>query len=406
MNRLSWLLIFGLTGMASVVVKAETEDYRVTTIRFFPAPGLAEKMKDGRFTGSNTSATNDFVEIARIAEAPPEGEWTTIEVERPKAYRFIKYEGPHGSYGAVAELEFRAGERVLKGEPFGTAGTRGEAETSFDKALDGLTETYFEGKEPNNQYVGWDLGPQSQVEPLTVSIEPGLHPEPVEVELRTGTEGATIYYSVRGEVPRADASSVVSGPIRLEQNTLLMALATKEGLADTPLFVGAYRIGEAGAARAGIRTFHIGNSLTDTVNNSLQPLAASAGKEMSFHRFTIPGAPTDWLWNHPGTGFGDNRYVEAFQVLAPIDHITTQPFAGHNRSVANEAEHSAKFFEEARKSSPEIQPWIYVQWPGREFQDHWSRGEFDRPEGMEVTPATDYAGAIENHLRYAEAVKA
>ncbi len=397
-------LALGLLGLDSV--GAADDDFRVTSVRFFPAPGLAEKMKGGRFTGSNTSATHDFVELAKIEEVPSEGAWTEIAVAKPTAYRFVKYEGPNGSHGAVAELEFRSGDRVLKGEAFGTAGTRGGGETGFIHALDGSTETFFEGQEPNNQYVGWDLGPESQVELLKVSVAPGHYPGPVEVELRTGTPGATIYANRRGEVPRAESSNAVSGPIRLEANTLLMAFASREGLADTPLFVGAYRIGEAPSDRVGIRTFHIGNSLTDTINNSLQPLAASAGKTLVFHRFTIPGAPTDWLWNHPGSGFGDNRYVEAFQVLAPIDHITTQPFAGHSRSVANEAEFSGKFFAEARKSSPEVQPWLYVQWPEPDFQDAWSQGRFDKPEGMEITPATTYGAAIENHLRYHETVRA
>lgn len=386
-------------------VCADEPDFRVTSVRFFPAPGQAEKMVGGRFTGSNASATTDFVEFAKITEVPAEGEWTELTVAEPTAYRFIKYEGPPGSHGAVAEIEFRAGDRVLTGEPFGTAGAKDDGDTTFPKALDGSTETFYAGKEPNNQYVGLDLGPESQVAPLVASVPPGQHGEPIEVELRTETPGASIYYNLRGQTPGRDGASVYSAPLRLTENTLLMAIAAKEGLADSPLFIGAYRIGEPPAQRTAIRTFHIGNSLTDTINETLQPLAATAGKELQFHRFTIPGAPTDWLWNHPGTGFGDNRYVEAFQVLAPIDHISTQPFHGHSRSVANEAEHSLKFFEEARKSSPDIQPWLYVQWPGRELSDNWSQGRFDKPEGMELSPATTYREAIENHLRYHEIVR-
>lgn len=39
-----------------------------------------------------------------------------------------------------------------------------------------------------------------------------------------------------------------------------------------------------------VRTFHIGNSLTDTVDGWLAPVAESAGRKLDFHRFTIPGA--------------------------------------------------------------------------------------------------------------------
>jgi hypothetical protein len=123
-----------------------------------------------------------------------------------------------------------------------------------------------------------------------------------------------------------------------------------------------------------VRTFHIGNSLTDTVNGWLAPVAGSAGRKLDFHRFTIPGAPTDWLWNHPGSGFGDNNYKEAFVALAPIDHLFTQPFAGHARSIENEAEHTGKFFGLCRRKSSNVRLWLYQQWPSKKFDDKWSKG--------------------------------
>src|SRR5208283_3601017 len=64
------------------------------------------------------------------------------------------------------------------------------------------------------------------------------------------------------------------------------------------------------------------------------------------------GAPTDWLWAHPASGFGDSRYAEAFFAFAPIDAIITQPFAGHGRSVENEAEYPGKFFELSEALGP------------------------------------------------------
>jgi len=103
---------------------------------------------------------------------------------------------------------------------------------------------------------------------------------------------------------------------------------------------GAYCIGRDEGGTRLIRTFHIGNSLTDTLDGWLKPVAESAGHPLDFHRFTIPGAPTDWLWSHPASGFGDSRYAEAIFAFAPFDAIITQPFAGHGRSVENEAEYS------------------------------------------------------------------
>lgn len=123
-----------------------------------------------------------------------------------------------------------------------------------------------------------------------------------------------------------------------------------------------------------VRTFHIGNSLTDTVNGWLAPVAESAGKKLDFHRFTIPGAPTDWLWNHPGSGFGDSKYKEAFAKLAPIDHLFVQPFAGHARSIENEAEHIQKFFWLCRSKSMNVRLWLYQQWPSKKYDENWSKG--------------------------------
>ncbi len=156
----------------------------------------------------------------------------------------------------------------------------------------------------------------------------------------------------------------------------------------------------------GVSSFHIGNSLTDTVNGWMEPLAESAGKKYRYHRFTIPGAPTDWLWDHPGTGFGENRPLEAFQVLAPIDHLVTQPFAGHGRSIDNEAEFSGKFFDAARQYTPTCQLWLYVQWPGEKFQDKWSKGTSELG-GQKIDigqPAKTWQQAVDNHVAYIERV--
>jgi hypothetical protein len=44
---------------------APAQDFRVTRVRFLPAPGHAAEVKGGQFAGSLTSATNDFERIAR-----------------------------------------------------------------------------------------------------------------------------------------------------------------------------------------------------------------------------------------------------------------------------------------------------------------------------------------------------
>jgi hypothetical protein len=70
-------------------------------------------MKGGKFVGSLTSATNDFEDLVSIAEAPPENQWTEVEVpqDQQRAYRFVKYSARNDVWADVAEIEFYSGSR-------------------------------------------------------------------------------------------------------------------------------------------------------------------------------------------------------------------------------------------------------------------------------------------------------
>ncbi len=154
----------------------------------------------------------------------------------------------------------------------------------------------------------------------------------------------------------------------------------------------------------GQRTYHIGNSLTDSIDGWLEAIARSAGYGHVFLRSTIPGAPTDWNWNHPGEALGEADYRVVFDTKAPIDHLSTQPFAGHNRSLENEAEYSGRFYRLARQKSPNVQLWVYAQWPDRNLDDPWSHAK-GSVEGLGLSPAKTWEQAVMNHLAYHEAVR-
>ena len=384
-------------------------DVAVTAVRFFPRAGAAAQMKGGAFVGSNETATTDFHPIVTITDAPPEGAWAELAVPKPVAYRYIKYVGPQGSYGSVAEIEFRAGGTKLVGRPFGTAGSRDDSGSDFSKALDGDTATAFQGKSPDEQYVGYDLGPESQAAGPEFTPASGTYPNPVQVTISTARPAA-IRYVLNYGTPSATSGDEYKAAVKIDRNALLLAVAAQPGRADSALAKGIYRIGAAAPASAVVRTYHIGNSLTDTVVGTLEDLAASAGRKLDFHRFTIPGAPTEWLWDHPGGGFGDAYYREAFTVLAPINDIFTQPFAGHGRTVDNEADYSGRFFALCRRDSPDVQPWLYCQWPQPDFKDRWSQWQNapwqgrDLPPGARQPAATWQEGA-RNHLAYTELVR-
>ena len=375
----------------------------LTRIRFYPRKGFAQRMLKGRFSGSNAGETTDFQTLAEINEVPPEGQWTEIRLATPVRFRYLKYESPAGGWGNVGEVEFYSGKTKIQGTRFGTTGSRGQGGNDFSKAMDGNVLSFFDGVEPNNQYVGIDLGPEVQTAAPEFSPKPGAYLTPQEVNITSTTPGAKIRIARDWGTPGREEGTKYKEPIKIAKSVVLVAVAYTEQLAASELVVAPYRIGQAARDEKTVRTFHIGNSLTDTVVGSLQPAAASAGRSLDFHRFTIPGAPTDWLWTHPGGGFGDCRYPEAFFILAPIDHIFTQPFHGHDRSIPNEVEYSGKFFDLCRKHSPAVQAWLYVQWPGPKFQDRWSKGTGATAE-LKLRPAKTWQDGVANHVAYTEAV--
>ncbi|MBC8141439.1 MAG: chitobiase/beta-hexosaminidase C-terminal domain-containing protein [Armatimonadetes bacterium] len=358
-------------------------------------------MKGGRFTGSITSATNDFEELAKIEGDVKEGQWNEVAVSGKPLFRFLKYEAQTNTGAAIAEIEFYSGNKKLSGTAFSTVPADGKTAT---QAFDGKTDTAFGAKEVNYQYVGIDLGEGAQVAPVVLSQKGGAYPKEIALSLSTPTPGATIRYTVDGEVPREDSGTVYSAPIPVTKSGIVLVAAFAPGKVRSVPTVAAYRIGETKAAGK-TTTFHIGNSLTDTVNGQMEPIAAAAGQTLEFHRFTIPGAPTDWLWEHPGSGFGDNRVKEAFLIYAPVTHVFTQPFAGHDRSIENEADYSRRFFDAAREHSPDVQAWLYMQWPAQKLDDAWSKGEGSAKGLAGVSPAKTWQSAMPNFLRYAESVQ-
>jgi hypothetical protein len=250
----------------------------------------------------------------------------------------------------------------------------------------------------------------------TFSVAQGSYPAAQTVTLTTTTPGATILYSIdgwgrpgmneKGEL-HSGAKRYEGQPISVPKSSILQAVAVKEGLAPSTTALAAYQIGGVKSTAGEVVQFHIGNSLTDTVNPWMEPLAASAAAQVRYYRFTIPGAPTDWLWNHPGSGFGENNYEQAFLARAPLTDLVTQPFSGHSRSIDNEAEYSGRFFDAARKHSPNVQMWLYVQWPDADHtRGNWSKGRssINGKELKFAEPATTWQEAARNHVRYTELV--
>ena len=380
----------------------------VDRARVLPAPGQEAKLAGARVIASNGGETVGFVELGRIAAAPAPGQWAELRFENKTPWRWVKFEGPDDSHGVVAEVEFFAGQTKLTGKPFGVAGERVKGH-DFSKALDGDPATWFDAFLASGAYVGLDLGTAENLAPRPIlDPPPGHYAQPVVVNLCT-LAAATIRFTTNGTLPTAE-SPVSTAPLKLGPGmTALSAVASVRGRFASEVVSGIYTVGDVPPPK-GLATFSTGNSLSDTFNNGwLEPVCRSAGYAHRGWRFSVPGAPTEWLWTHPGQGFGKPDYAKAFVELAPLDILITQPFHGHGRSIENEAFYSGNFYRLAREASPNIRLWLYQQWPGRDFQDRWAQLKGPDVEPLAkahgLTPAANWEQAVTNHLAYFEGLR-
>ena len=153
--------------------------------------------------------------------------------------------------------------------------------------------------------------------------------------------------------------------------------------------------GGAAPGRPRVRVYHIGNSITDTIRYAaLGRLAQSRGRDYVFGRHMIPGAPMDWIWEHPDQGFRENPYGYYPNALSNFewDVLTLQPFDRQLQSPDGRGDLTTarKFIDLALPKSPDLQVYVYSRWPRRDgdevtgwsvdFQAKWVRpytGEWD-----------------------------
>jgi hypothetical protein len=89
---------------------------------------------------------------------------------------------------------------------------------------------------------------------------------PLAVSLPCVKPGAVFRIARGGGTPTRTQGELMSGSVRLENSEVIAAVAYADGLACSPVVVGPHRIGgDQNGARL-TRSFHIGNSLTDTVD--------------------------------------------------------------------------------------------------------------------------------------------
>lgn len=122
--------------------------------------------------------------------------------------------------------------------------------------------------------------------------------------------------------------------------------------------------------RKSAKVFHLGNSVTDTIKYpKLRTIAAANKVEYIYGRQIIPGAPLDWLKDHPSDGFIEAAFGFPSVALPGFDWkvLTLQPF---DRSLSSDTA-SCQYFMNmafARPGNAAMRTLIYSRW-ARQISD-------------------------------------
>lgn len=132
------------------------------------------------------------------------------------------------------------------------------------------------------------------------------------------------------------------------------------------LFLMSFMASSSVFSQQTLRTYLIGNSVTDAINyNGLKALAESRGNTHIWARQMIPGSPLSWLWEHPADGFVEQPYgypSNAF-VNYDWDAISLQPFDRQVEGSGNDLEMFGNYINLSKTRSPNAQYYVYMRWP-------------------------------------------
>jgi hypothetical protein len=134
---------------------------------------------------------------------------------------------------------------------------------------------------------------------------------------------------------------------------------------------------QAQAQEKPFRVYFVGNSVTDTINyRGLAELAKSRGHQQIWGRHMIPGAPLQWIWQHPKDGFQEPPFGHYPNALANFqwDVLSLQPFDRHLDGKDGDLVMAKNFIDLALPKSPDLQVYVYARWPRQgkdDFDTAW-----------------------------------
>jgi hypothetical protein len=334
-------------------------------VRLYPVQGGGAQLVGARFQGSNEGTTSGFVDLATIEQAPADGTFTELKFANATLFRYVRFFDPQGRPAPLAEIQFFHGGIALTGRAFGTS-DGAAADHGFAAALDGDTATWYRGATAGGNYAGLDIAGDFLAAVPTFSPGQGALTAPTDVTVASTTKGARLRFTRDASLPSASNGEPYTKPIRVEAGrTTLRAIAEADCFFPSEVATATYTIGVNPVA-LGQKTYHLGNSLTDSINPWLEPIADSTGVDHRFARWTVPGSPIGYMWENRSkdVGVGTPPEAAAFDTFvrtyAPIDHLTVQPFADPLFETQGGA--AVEIFQNAMRDSPALQPWIYAQW--------------------------------------------
>jgi Chitobiase/beta-hexosaminidase C-terminal domain len=386
----------------------------VDRVRVYPVRGGGASLRGAQFQGSNEGTTVGFVDLATLTEAPADGRFTELKFDNEIVYRYLRFFDSEGRPAPLAELEFYHGQTRLVGEAFGTVGS---SEHPFRAALDDNTDTYYEGETAGGNYIGLDTGGSYVAAAPTFTPPSGVLATATKISLSTATKGAESHFTTDGTTPTR-SSPVYSQPIAAGTSKLsIRAVSIAPCYFASPVADATY-VKAGSPVGVGQKSFHLGNSLTDTIDGFLKPIADSTGVTHTFARWTIPGCQISWqadsAHNQDGTAEpAESRDVATFVKSYLPDQMTVQPFT--DPTIAKEGPAALKFLQPAVAANPNLQAWVYAQWPstkatqpdtaGRGYlQDELARGASwaNWPAPTQPVPDT-WEDTTDARMRYYEA---